>query len=763
MKDSPRVAAKTILLVDSDERSQTVLAVSLKKAGFDVTTASSAEGALDLATTVPPELVLSETKLPGQSGYDLCRAIKAHPETHRTAFAFLSEDDTPEAKIEGINAGADDFLVKPIFVKEIVARIGSIFERRDHQAMVRRDATGNFAGDLSGMALVDLLQLFDVGQKTGTLRVVSEAARAGGFAPRSGITGYVYFRSGQPIDAELGQLKGEDAVYRMLLWADGEFEMEFGPVDKEAVIDTPAQGLLLEGMRRVDEWSTMEKDFPELGSRLEADYKRLRDVIENVPEEAQEVLRLFDGKRTILEVLDEAPVDDLHGLQIVSRLLADEILLESGHRRSLPPPASLSLGDWLSSAPKPRPKLGNIPNLPSEIGRVMIPTRDSAESASQILRAVDPTQVQEGRTERRPSILVRQTVQADQPVPSTRSRAPSAGSPPVVETQEAPRLTKRVVTTDVGPDPRLSASSGPEASVTHAVPTAPARFSSQSHLTRPEPTQVPEPVDSERPRAHENPWRTAAAAPIPSPSPSPAAPAPTPSRPAPTPVQSAPEPAPPPGFQPRHSIEPSNPGIVNYFEETLPPTGVREQSSTFALIVGGALIVGVIAVFFFGGQGKKHELEAPAPAPIVSAEPPPAIPDPAPEPAPIEEPEPAPDPEPVGPDPALAEAEAALAADKYEEARQLFSGVIERDAQNAQAEAGLAMALFGLRKDPEAKERAEAALAKNDQTALAHLVLGFIHSNRGDEASATQRYQRYLELEPTGRYATELKSFLKTK
>ena len=73
------------------------------------------------------------------------------------------------------------------------------------------------------------------------------------------------------IDAEAGTLQGEDAVYRLLTWSEGDFEVIFRTVRRREAIATSSQGLLMEGMRRLDEWQRLLERLPPLSHRFEID------------------------------------------------------------------------------------------------------------------------------------------------------------------------------------------------------------------------------------------------------------------------------------------------------------------------------------------------------------------------------------------------------------------------------------------------------------------------------------------------------------
>ncbi len=105
------------------------------------------------------------------------------------------------------------------------------------------------------MNVVDLLQTFEVSRKSGIVHLNNG----------NNIEAKIFFRDGKVVDATLGRLLGEEAVYRTLIWNEGELEVEFCKVDCPDVIESSTQGLLMEGMRRVDEWGRLLEALPALG------------------------------------------------------------------------------------------------------------------------------------------------------------------------------------------------------------------------------------------------------------------------------------------------------------------------------------------------------------------------------------------------------------------------------------------------------------------------------------------------------------------
>ena len=93
----------------------------------------------------------------------------------------------------------------------------------------------------------------------------------GGMVPQGEQRGTLYFREGRVFDAHVGKLTGANAVYRMLMWSDGVFEIEFKALTRDDLVHISTQVLLLEGMRRIDEWSRLEATLPPMTTRFSVD------------------------------------------------------------------------------------------------------------------------------------------------------------------------------------------------------------------------------------------------------------------------------------------------------------------------------------------------------------------------------------------------------------------------------------------------------------------------------------------------------------
>lgn len=118
----------TILVVDDYDANLQALDAVLSGEGYVVQLARNADEALDLVHREPPDVVVSDIRMPGRDGFDLCRTLKAAPATWLIPVVLLTGATEPRDRIHAIEAGANDFLTKPIDQSELKARVRSLVQ-----------------------------------------------------------------------------------------------------------------------------------------------------------------------------------------------------------------------------------------------------------------------------------------------------------------------------------------------------------------------------------------------------------------------------------------------------------------------------------------------------------------------------------------------------------------------------------------------------------------------------------------------------------
>jgi CheY-like chemotaxis protein len=319
---------QAILIVDSDESILRILDLTLRQVGYSVGLASNREEAIKRLAD-GPDLVIAAASDPDALAF--CRLVKQTGEPLPPAVILIS-DPGLENKTRGLEAGADDFVVKPIYVQEVVSRARALLQRRERErlelsahapapvaaegAETPAPSDHPFVSDIGDVPLVDLLRAISAHQKSG-VAVITAA---------SGARGEIFFRQGNAVDAEVGRLSGRDAVYRLFCWSSGRLEIEWKSIRRKDTIEMRPHDLLMEALRRVDEWRRLLAGLPPLDTIFEVDYRVLAERLADIPDEVNRILRLFDGMRTFLQIIDDCGLSDLDAAAAIGKLCQERIV-----------------------------------------------------------------------------------------------------------------------------------------------------------------------------------------------------------------------------------------------------------------------------------------------------------------------------------------------------------------------------------------------------------------------------------------------------
>jgi response regulator RpfG family c-di-GMP phosphodiesterase len=225
------------LIVDLDAEETTVLELRLLEQGFEVRVARSVEAALEQLKRGGIEVVVSEIDLGPKDGFGLLAEARQQSWGKQLPWVIVSKRSGREDADRAFELGADDYVNKPINSDLLVTKLKQIIERRGRAGSGR-----GVSGSLTEMALPDIVQVLWHSRKTGSLKI---------HAPEG--SGEIHFVEGQIYNALFGRKRGTDAFFAMVSLQRGDFAVDPSFVATERVIDESPEGLLLEGMRRLDE------------------------------------------------------------------------------------------------------------------------------------------------------------------------------------------------------------------------------------------------------------------------------------------------------------------------------------------------------------------------------------------------------------------------------------------------------------------------------------------------------------------------------
>jgi CheY-like chemotaxis protein len=208
-----------------------------------VTTAGDGADALLKAVEDAPDLVVSDFRMPGMDGRQLVDKLRSRQSTAAISVVLMATRADISEKLATPEHLADEFVEKPFFLKEAVQRIKRVIDKIALEKMSTASSSdGIVRGNLSQMNVIDLVQSLEMGRKSCLLTLTRDGEKC-----------EMYFFEGQVPHALYGALKGDPAVFKVLSWTGGSFQINFEGKTTQQTTTLNTQGLLMEGLRRLDE------------------------------------------------------------------------------------------------------------------------------------------------------------------------------------------------------------------------------------------------------------------------------------------------------------------------------------------------------------------------------------------------------------------------------------------------------------------------------------------------------------------------------
>jgi CheY-like chemotaxis protein len=231
-----------VLLVDDNPMVLGLLRGALTPLAV-VTTATDAADALLKAVDDPPDLLVCDYRMPGMDGRQLIEKLRSRPRTAEAAVILVATKTDISEKLSTPDLPVDDFVEKPFFLREATQRIKRVIDKIALEKMAKTaPSDGVLRGSLLQMNVIDLVQSLEMGRKSCSLTLTNKDDKC-----------ELYFSEGQVTHATYGPLIGDPAVFKVLRWTDGNFEVNFEGKTTRQTTNLNTQGLLMEGLRQLDE------------------------------------------------------------------------------------------------------------------------------------------------------------------------------------------------------------------------------------------------------------------------------------------------------------------------------------------------------------------------------------------------------------------------------------------------------------------------------------------------------------------------------
>jgi CheY-like chemotaxis protein len=229
-----------ILLVDDNPMVLGMLRQSLS-ALAEVATAGDAADALLKAVDEPPDLLITDYRMPGMDGRQLLEKLKSRPATAGIAVILMASKADVSERLS-LQDMVEDCLEKPFFLKDATQKIKRVVDRIALEKLSKTASDGVLRGSLSQMNVIDLVQSLEMGRKSCQLTMTNGKDKC-----------EMYFTQGQVKHAAYGSISGNEAVFKVLRWTDGNFQINFEGKTTQETTTLNTQGLLMEGLRLLDE------------------------------------------------------------------------------------------------------------------------------------------------------------------------------------------------------------------------------------------------------------------------------------------------------------------------------------------------------------------------------------------------------------------------------------------------------------------------------------------------------------------------------
>jgi DNA-binding response OmpR family regulator len=298
--------SQLVLIVDADSANTSQLVNALKDHHLESVVVDANAAALEHALADRPLLILSEVAQEAIDGIELYRQVRANPALQETPFVFIARQTELDERLKLLDLDIDDYIAKPYYPEEVVARIESILRESAVTLGGELSLTQGFTGSLEEMSLADLVQTLELGKKSATIHLVQEPEE-----------GFVFVDKGEVVDAILRDHNAEEAFFNLMLWLHGYFELTMQPVQREVKIHRSNRELLLTGSQRLHDYKTRAAQLPSMDSYV----ARAAGVVNpELTELESRIWTILERPQPIRLLLASLQDDELRTIEVIQAL-----------------------------------------------------------------------------------------------------------------------------------------------------------------------------------------------------------------------------------------------------------------------------------------------------------------------------------------------------------------------------------------------------------------------------------------------------------
>lgn len=288
-----------VLVIDPDESTRSVLEVAMGRDGFEVWSSATAKLGLALLQGRLPDAIILESDLGGEDGFSFVAQVRGDDRLATVPVLLLAKADDQNVEALADVVGVDDFIQKPAYARDVAALVRVELAKRPG---------GRLLFDSKTLPPAQLLRALMSCPRSGRMLLCDGRAE-------------VRFRAGKIIDARFDSRGGTiDSLVRALALTSGSYELIAEPVDGFAELQCSLRELVNLVMPRLHKWSrVLQRSLP-LDSRLTVDFGRLATGLKAMPDEVNRIVQLFDGFRSVEQVLIDSSFNETLTLEVATRL-----------------------------------------------------------------------------------------------------------------------------------------------------------------------------------------------------------------------------------------------------------------------------------------------------------------------------------------------------------------------------------------------------------------------------------------------------------